>query len=128
MGRLIVLLALLVVSVFAGTDPVLVVTDFEKALGTAKSWQDVRGYFNAATVKALDKLTPAQKATAWKEAQPHFKFLANPKVQQEVKGSKAVVQLRTDQGGSSNIRTYELDLENGAWKVDFSDTFDVEDE
>jgi len=128
MGRLVLFVLLLVAPLLAGPDPVATVTEFEKALTTAKSWQDVRGFFDARTVQALDKLTATQKASTWKESQPYFKFTANPTVQQQVKGNTATVQLRTDQGGSSNVRTYDLNLENGAWKVDFSDTFDVDDE
>lgn len=127
MGRLVFLL-LLVLPLLAAPDPVATVNEFEKALTTAKNWQDVRGFFDAKTVKALAKLTAAQQASTWKDAQPYFKFTANPTVQQQVKGNTAMVQLRTDQGGSSNVRTYDLNLENGAWKIDFSDTFEVDDE
>ena len=66
--RLLLFLFLTLAVWAAPSEPVEVVHQFEQAWSQARSWQDVQGYFSAATARALKKLTPAQQAQTFQQA------------------------------------------------------------
>lgn len=122
-------------AVAAPGEPSAVVQSFETALGSARKWQDVQSFFSSASLKALARLNGAQQASTFAE---HKSSLANlpanakPKVQQQIQGNKASVRLHSEriENGNQiiNTRTYDLDLEGGAWKIDFLDSLEIDED
>lgn len=115
----------------ASPDPVDAVQRFEKAWPGAKSWQDLQGFFNQATLKALAGLPRARQAETFAEQSKYMQAIPQATIKKQVQGNKATVQLHseTSKNGGKNIttRTYDLDLENGQWKIDYLDPLDVDD-
>jgi hypothetical protein len=115
----------------APADPATTVQQFEAAWTGASRWQDLQAFFSRATLQALTKLKPAQQAATFTEMSRLRSTLANPTVDQKIKGNQASVRLHSEQTHNgnltSNTRTYDLDLEGGSWKIDFQDAFDGDD-
>lgn len=122
-------------AVAAPGEPSAVVLNFETAMGNARKWQDVQSFFSSPSLKALGRLNNAQQVSTFAE---HKSSMANmpanvkPKVQQQIQGNKASVRLHSEriENGNQivNTRTYDLDLEGGAWKIDLLDSLEVDED
>ncbi len=130
--RLLLFLFLTLAVWAAPSEPVEVVHQFEQAWSQARSWQDVQSYFSAATARALKKLTPAQQAQTFQQARAEQLDAPNPKVELKVNGQQATVRIEVEkQIGADRhqqMRTYDLDLENGQWKIDFLDALELDED
>ncbi len=127
----ILLFLILTLAVWAAPGtPVEVVRQFEQSCSQARSWQDVQAYFSAATNRALQKLTPAQQAQSFQQARAEQIDAPNPKVEETINGKQARVRLevevKTGPDLHQQMRTYDLDLENGQWKIDFQDALEID--
>jgi hypothetical protein len=130
--RILLLLLLTLAAWAAPSEPVEVVRQFEQSWSRARSWQDVQAYFSAATTRALSKLTPAQQAHTFQQARAEQLDAPNPKVELKVDGQQATVRIEVEkqvgQDRHQQMRTYDLDLENGQWKIDFLDALEIDED
>lgn len=128
--RILLFLVLTLAVWSAPVTPVEVVRQFEQSWSQARSWQDVQAYFSAATTRALQKLTPAQQAQSFQQARAEQIDAPNPKVEETINGKQArvrlEVELKTGPDLHQQMRTYDLDLENGQWKIDFQDALEID--
>lgn len=125
MGRLILVLLLLVGPLSAYEDPRETVFLFLETIRQAEVWSDVTKFFDAKTVEAIEKLPPARQTSLLKEWRAKYEAMGgtvNEMPKQRIKGKTAVIEIRFTKA-TVGVQKYKLNLENGAWKIDFSDTF-----